>query len=65
MPPCLDGMIVTDPELGADGIGVLPLSLAKHADVNTMTIRSRRAWIGTTWYPGNTIRATTPTAIFR
>ena len=56
---CHAGMIVTDPELGADGIGVLPPSLANHADVNTMTTWSRMAWIGTTWSPGNTIRATT------
>ena len=46
---CHAGMIVTDPELGVDGIGVPPPSLAKHADVNTMTTRSRMAWIGTTW----------------
>ena len=40
-------MIVTDPGLGADVIGVLPLKLVKHTDANTMTTRSRRAWIGT------------------
>ena len=62
---CHAGMIVTDPELGADGIGVPPPSLAKHADVNTMTTWSRMAWIGTTWSPGNTIRATTLPVLFR
>ena len=59
MPPCLDGMIVTDLELGADGIGAHLHILVKHADVITMTPWSRTAWIGTTWSPGNTIRATT------
>ena len=46
---------MADPELGADGIGVHLPSIAKHADVIMMTPWSRTAWIGTTWFPGNTI----------